>query len=145
MKYIESFPIEDIIISEDFKNTPPTERKMKYKRKQLEETGELKKNIIINEEGVLIDGYTTYLLALEEGAACVPVTRGYVEIVEAVHKKNGKVYSWKVPMHLIGRICHGNKCVVRTATGAKYVRVVNIIRQQYPTQIPRLRNVIKVC
>lgn len=145
MIIIEKFPIKEIIISEDFKNTPPTEGKMQFKREYLKKTGVLKKNIIINDENVLIDGYTTYLLALEHGMDHVPVIRGYVEIVEAVHKKGGKEYSWKVPTQLIGSINSGDKCVVRTSSGVKYVRVVNILRQKYPVQTPKLQNVLRVC
>ena len=145
MIIVEKFPIKEIIISEDFKNTPPTERKMQYKREHLKNTGVLKKNIIINDENILIDGYTTYLLAMENGVDYVSVIRGYVEIVEAVHKKGGKAYSWKVPDSLIGTISPGDKCIVHTSLGAKYVRVVRVSRQQYPIQIPKLQNVLKVC
>lgn len=145
MNIIEKFPVTEIIISEDFKNTPPTERKMQYKREHLKNKGVLKKNIIINDENVLIDGYTTYLLAMENGMNDVPVIRGYVEIVEAVHKKGGKAYSWKVPTHLIGAISPGDKCIVQTSSGAKYVRVVNVLRQQYPIQTPKLQNVLRAC
>lgn len=145
MIIIEKFPIKEIIISEDFKNTPPTEGKMQFKREYLKKTGVLKKNIVINDENVLIDGYTTYLLALENGMDHVSIIKGYVEIVEAVHKKGGKAYSWKVPTHLIGSMSPGDKCIVHTSTGVKCVRVVNVVRQQYPIQIPRLRNVLRVC
>ena len=145
MNIIEKFPVKEIIISEDFKNTTPTERKMQYKREHLKNTGVLKKNIIINDENILIDGYTTYLLAMENGMDYVLIIRGYVEIVEAVHKKGGKAYSWKVPASLIGSISPGDKCIVRTSSGAQYVHVVNVLRQQYPIQTPKLQNVLRVC
>ena len=144
MKYIDSFPLEDIVISEDFRHTDPAARKIQRKVNYYKRTGELPADIIINDENVLIDGYTTYLTAVRYGFTHVPVRRGYVEIIEASYRSGSKVYTWKVPPRLQGMIHPGDKCRVRISTGVRMVTVQNILKQQYPVQTPRLRNVLKL-
>lgn len=138
MEQIESFSLQDIIISEDFKNTEPAAWKMQRKADYYERTGELP-----NDENVLIDGYVTYLTVARHELTHVPVKRGYVELIEASHRAGAKTYFWRVPPRLVGMIHQGDKCIVRTARGVRRVRVERILRQQYPIQEPRLRSVLK--
>lgn len=141
MEQIKSFPLKDIIISEDFKNTAPAEWKLQRKLDRYEETLELPEDIVINDENVLIDGYTTYLIAARYGFTHVPVKRGYVELIEARHRAGQRAYFWRVPMRLIGKAHQGDKCIVRTMNGDKWVRVANVYRIQYPVQEVQLKNV----
>lgn len=83
MKKLESFPVKDIIISEDFKDTDPASWKLQHKVDYYKQHGELPKDIMINDENVLIDGYTTYLAAVMFGLEYVPIKVGYVELIEA--------------------------------------------------------------
>lgn len=144
MEQIGSFSLQDIIISEDFKNTEPAAWKMQRKADYYERTGELPEDIVINDENVLIDGYTIYLTAAKYGLSSVPVKRGYVELIEASHRAGAKSYLWKVPPRLSGTIHEGDKCIVRTGQGVRRVRVAKVLHEQYPVQIPRLRNVLKL-
>ncbi len=143
MEQIGSFSLQDIIISEDFKNTEPAAWKMQRKADYYKRTGELPEDIVINDENVLIDGYATYLTAARYDLTHVPVKRGYVELIEASHRAGAKTYFWRVPPRLVGMIHQGDKCIVRTARGVRRVRVERILRQQYPVQEPRLRSVLK--
>lgn len=73
MMQIESFSLKDIIISEDFGSTTPAAMKLDKVRGYVADHGELPAYIVINNDNVLIDGYCTYLVALELGADRVPV------------------------------------------------------------------------
>ena len=59
MEQIWSFSLQEIIISEDVKNTEPAAWKMQRKADYYERTGELPEDIVINDENVLFDGYAT--------------------------------------------------------------------------------------
>lgn len=144
MEYISNFSLKDIIISEDFRKTEPAAWKMQLKADYYESTGELPAGIIINDKNILIDGYTIYLTAAKYGISYVPVKRGYVELIEASHRAGAKSYLWKVPPQLSGTIHEGDKCIVRTGQGVRRVRVAKVLHEQYPVQIPRLRNVLKL-
>ena len=144
MEYISNFSLKDIIISEDFRKTEPAAWKMRLKADYYESTGELPAGIIINDKYILIVLYTIYLTAAKYGISYVPVKRGYVELIEASHRAGAKSYLWKVPPQLSGTIHEGDKCIVRTGQGVRRVRVAKVLHEQYPVQIPRLRNVLKL-
>lgn len=98
MKLIKGFQIKNIVISEDYRCTTPTSAKLSRLEQHYLQTGELPTNIVINDSNVLIDGYITYLLAVQYGVEQIDVYRGYVEIVEAMHGVGRtKAYTWRVP------------------------------------------------
>ena len=144
MMQIDNFSLKDIIISEDFKQNTPAASKLERVRKYFSDRGEIPAEIVLNEDNVLIDGYCTYLLAQELGLKEVPIERGHIELIEAYHRKGQQSYFWRVPAKLMGRIVPGSKCIVRTERGIRRVTVINILQQQYPTQSPRLKNVLRV-
>ena len=53
----------------------PTKKKMEQARRFYEKYGVYKREIVIDEHGVLMDGYTTYLLMCEQGKDMVLVRR----------------------------------------------------------------------
>lgn len=144
MELLNGFSIKDIRITEDFMRTQPGIRKMERAERQYIQTGVLPTNIIINTDNVLIDGYITYLIALEHGVEYLNVYRGYYETVVAVHGKREKNFAWRVPLYLSGQIKSGDKVLVTTSRGVRRVRVVEVEMQQYPEQGRRLRRVIKI-
>ena len=142
MTILTDFPLKDIIISESFKNTIPAERKRMAAARKIYTAADLTGQIVINNENVLIDGYTSYLRAMELGITAATVTKGYVEIVEAFHYPGGRLYLWRVPPRLQGKLQKGDTCLVWTSAGVKPV-IINDIRQQpYTVERPRLRSVI---
>lgn len=144
MELLKNFPIKDIKITEDFQRTPPGTRKMERAERQYMQNRTLPTNIIINTEGVLIDGYITYLTALKHGIENLNVYQGFYETIVAVHGKREKNFIWRVPLYLSGQIKAGDRVLVTTARGVRRVRVVELKMQQYPEQGRRLRRVLKI-
>lgn len=62
-----------IKISDSFIKTPPKKYKMAERWRYYRETGELYSPIVINNDGYLIDGYTSYLIAIAENMKFVDV------------------------------------------------------------------------
>ena len=67
MELLRNFAIRDIIVTEHFRDTTTGSRKMERAERRYQQTGGLPVNIVINDENVLIDGYITYLLAVQHG------------------------------------------------------------------------------
>lgn len=65
--------IKDIIIPEEFKATYPRFRKMVQKREFYRKNNMYESQVILNRDFILIDGYTTYLLCLENGEKYIEV------------------------------------------------------------------------
>ena len=146
MELLKDFSIKDIVISEDYKNTTPGSRKMERAEQRYLQTGLLLANIIINDNNVLIDGYITYLLAVRHGLEQVDVYRGYIEIIEAVHRaESNKVFQWRVPLRLYGQVQRNDFVMARTSSGVKRVLVKAVIRQSYPEQGRTLKRICKIC
>lgn len=80
--------IEDIKISKSFKKHPPRRAKMEEKWEYYRKTGRLMEEIILDNDGVLINGYTSYLIAEADGIKKVKVKQMFDE---EIHKKN-KMY-----------------------------------------------------
>lgn len=65
--------VRDIKIKDEFLATPPSKKKMAQKWKYYRETGKLSSPIILDEKFYLIDGYTSYLIAVADGIKNVDV------------------------------------------------------------------------
>ena len=65
------YSLKDIIISEDFAKTTPNPDKVRRKKREIKDG--LVPTIILNENGVLIDGYITYLILKEYNTKNVAV------------------------------------------------------------------------
>ena len=85
-KYMEGewYPIRDIKIQEDFTNTTPGQHKMRLKKREINKG--LVPVITINEDGLLFDGYITYLILKEKG-----VKEINVEIIKGEKAKSYKL------------------------------------------------------
>lgn len=142
MKIIENFDIDKIIISDDFASTPPKEEKLRQKEEYYSRTKTLDAEIIINDENILIDGYTSYLIAKSNGLKFVTVKRGTIQIAKCVHKDDGKEYLWRVPERLENKLSAGKKCLVMTALGIRRVKILDVINLQYMPP-KRMKTIIK--
>ena len=65
--------LRDIKISPEFEITPPRFKKMGQKWSYYRNTGEFESPIILNRDFVLIDGYTSYIIANKSEIEEVPV------------------------------------------------------------------------
>lgn len=68
--------LSNIKIKDSFIKHPPKKKKMDYKISYYLITGEFEQPIVINKEGYLIDGYTTYLICKNRNKKYVRVVRG---------------------------------------------------------------------
>ena len=59
--------LSDIVIPVEFKESPPKFKKMIHKREYFRRNDRFESKIILNRDFLLIDGYTSYLLAKENG------------------------------------------------------------------------------
>ena len=57
----------DIIITEAFANSHPSDEKVDKYRKEFAKTGKQSKFLVINKYNVLMDGYIQYLILKENG------------------------------------------------------------------------------
>lgn len=135
--------IDDIKIYPCFAAHSPKAEKMEQKEQYFAETGLLQSQIILDGNGYLINGFTSYLLAKEHGIQIVPVRYGKRQIVRASHKPGGKMYSWELPWILIDRVHTGDRVIVRTERGVQVVTVAAV--EEYAGNEPEpLRMVIRV-
>ena len=123
-----TFPTDAIKIYPCFAAYFPKAQKMGQKEQYFMETGLLQSQIILDSQGNLIDGYTSYLLAVKHGIQCVPVRYGKRQIVRASYKPGGKLYTWELPGLLIDRVSAGDKVIVHTERGVTVVTVAAVLR-----------------
>jgi len=65
--------VKDIKIKDEFIKRPPSKKKMSQKWKYYRETGKLNSPIILDENLYLVDGYTSYLIAVADGIKTVDI------------------------------------------------------------------------
>ncbi len=136
-------PTDAIKIYPCFAAHSPKAEKMERKEQYFTETGLLQSQIILDRRGNLIDGYTSYLLAVKHGIRCVPIRYGKRQIIRASHRNGGKLYTWELPGVLIDRVSAGDKAIVRTERGVRVVTVAAVEEYAGQEQEP-LRMVIRV-
>lgn len=70
---IKKMRIKDIKIQKSFDERQPSQAKMKAKWFFYRNTGNLESDIIVNKDGYLTNGYTSYLIAEADGIKKVEV------------------------------------------------------------------------
>lgn len=118
--------LNDIKILPCYAEHPPKEMKMKRKRAYYADTGLLQSEIILDSENNLIDGYTSYLVAQENGIDTVLVRYGERQIIKGYHKTGGELYAWELPGLLVGHVAAGDKVLVHTWRGTRTVTVAAV-------------------
>lgn len=73
MELLGYININKIKIQDSFIKHPPRGGKMRYKIEYKLANGEFEQPIVINAQGYLVDGYTTYLLAKALNKKYMPV------------------------------------------------------------------------
>lgn len=134
---------DNIQISQCFRENPPKPGKMMKKEQYFNETGLLQSEIVLDSRDHLIDGYTSYLLAVQHGLEYVPIRYGKRQIVKAYHRQGGKIYMWELPGALIDRVSLGEKLIVRTGRGIRTVTVTEVEEYNPEQQIEPLRRAIR--
>ena len=134
---------DDIRIFSCFKENPPKPEKMKEKEWYFQETGLFPSEIVLDSSNRLIDGYMSYLLAIQYGIECIPVRYGKRQIVKAYHRPGGKIYIWELPKKLIDQVGPGEKVVVMTSQGIRIVKVKAVEEYNPDQHIDPVRRVIR--
>ncbi len=75
MKLLGKENIRNIKIQDGFKKNPPRFKKMLEKMNYYNEYQNFEQPIVVNGDNVLIDGYTTYLIAKQLGIRYMKVKR----------------------------------------------------------------------
>lgn len=135
--------IKDIVIPEDFTETQPSQEKIERKWEILNRTGQLPEDIHLNQDGVLDDGYITYLMARQLGIEQVVVRTGTVRVIEARHSERGNPLYWRLPDDL-KEVQIGDRCIVWTQYGVAMVRVTAVIDTSDYRAARQLRPVIRI-
>lgn len=134
---------DNIQIFQCFIENPPKLEKMQEKERYFQETGLLPSEIILDSSNHLIDGYISYLLAVQHSIERIPVRYGKRQIVKAYHRPDGKIYIWELPKKLIDQVGPGEKVVVMTSKGIRIV-TVKVVEEYNPDQhIDPVRQVIR--
>jgi hypothetical protein len=132
---VKSMKLKDIIISDDFKTTQPAKWKLAKCRKHYQATKTFDRDIILNEDNMLIDGYVAYLVAQENGIEDVDVVYGLIDhnanniaYIYARHQPNGRKYIWRVTNRTINiaALKVGSVAVVDTQYGPREVVVCKV-------------------
>ena len=134
---------DHIEVFQCFRENPPKPGKMMKKEQYFNETGLLQSEIVLDSRNHLIDGYTSYLLAVKNGLEYVPIRYGKRQIVKAYHRQGGKIYMWELPGVLIDRVSPGEKLIVRTSRGIRTVTVSAVEQYNPEQQIAPLRRAIR--
>ncbi len=109
-----------------FMDHPPKPEKMERKDLYYQIHGSFESEIILDSSGHLIDGYTSYLLAVRYSVSDVPVTYGRRQIIKAAHRLGGKLYTWELPGILTDQIKIGDRVLVRSGKGVRVVTVAAV-------------------
>ena len=134
---------DNMQIFQCFRENPPKPGKMMKKEQYFKETGLLQSEIILDSKNYLIDGYTSYLLAVKNGFEYVPIRYGKRQIVKAYHRQGGKLYTWELPESLIDKVSEGDKLIVRTGRGIRTVTVAAVENYEPEQYIKPLKQVIR--
>ncbi len=135
--------LSDIKIYPAFWETQPGHDKMEEKRQYLNDNGALQSEIVLDEDGYLIDGFTSYLLAREWGLVDIPVRRGKRQVIQAYHRPDGKLYTWRLPEELTDQVSVGDRVAVHTQGGIRCVTVAAVERYIPQSGTGRLRMAIR--
>ena len=140
---VKGMRIDNIQIFQCFKENPPKPGKMIKKEQYFKETGLLQSEIILDGRNHLIDGYTSYLLAVKHGLEYVPIRYGKRQIVKAYHRQGENFYTWELPEKLIDKVAPGDRLIVRTERGIRTVTTAAVEDYEPEQYIKPLKQVIR--
>lgn len=152
--------LNDMMIQTRFLQRNPYEGKLRECRKYYDEHKRLDRDIVINPNGVLVDGYVGYLVLRENGVPecdvkvddvcddveCEPDYR-YMETsyVVARHGNDPNEYIWRITDDTILSECIvlGSSILVESKNGNKVVTVVNMFTLDHPPMPSYVRKVLR--
>lgn len=154
MKIKRVMKIEDIIISAHF--SKPSAEKIQKCMDFYGIFGKLDKDIIVDSNGILRDGYVRYIVLVKnhvkEAEVIVPIKskaghshKKPITYVFAKHTPNSKEYCWRITDNTkdVGNLQVGNKILAETKFGKKAVTVTHIETLSQPPVDGAVKKVIR--
>lgn len=130
---MKEMAVKDIRIDPAFGSRRPRPEKLAAKREFYEKKGRFESPVYVDGTGLLVEGYTSYLIAVELGMETIRVCTDEPErkplikyAAEARHAKSAKLYAWEVPQRLSGKLQPGDEIIVATANGKSKVTVASV-------------------
>lgn len=144
--------ISDIKIQSNFKSTTPSEKKLLECRQYFNKYGKIDRDIVIDKDGYLVDGYVGYLVLRENNIKNVKVVLSnnrhhygnkYVYVF-GCHSNNGREYVWRVPnKSKFKNIKVGSNVLVQTKFGIKMITVKRIKALYLPPVTIPIKKVVR--
>ena len=103
----EMVKIKDIIVSKEFLDTVPSEKKYQKYKDYYSNFGKCKRMILLDEDNILVDGYKQYLILKENNIEEIQVKKNvsaryknnsttYI-FGRHINSKDERIYTWRVP------------------------------------------------
>lgn len=142
--------ISDIKIQESFKATTPSDKKLQKCREYYKKYGSIDREIVVNKNSYLLDGYIGYLVLMEnsvEDVEVISINQNYVNktiYVFGCHGGNDKEYAWRMSKKAkADNITVGSNVLVQTRFGIKTVTVTRIEALYLPPVATPVKRVIR--
>ena len=151
----ETVKIKDIIVSKEFLDTVPSEKKYQKYKDYYSNFGKCKRMILLDEDNILVDGYIQYLILKENNIEEIQIKKNvsaryknnsttYI-FGRHINSKDERIYTWRVPnswTNWVDNVQIGDTIICATKFGYAPVIVTKIeILDKCPIDIP----VKKVC
>lgn len=135
--------LNNIKISKSFAITQPNPNKISKAITYYRDNKCFDKPIVVNQDNILVDGYTRYLAASKMGLRKIKVTRVYtIEYIYGRHCDSEKTYVWKNIMNF--PIARGNFVLVEARDKTDIVKVTNVRHLAKPPRREYIKNVLGV-
>lgn len=129
--------LSEIKIPEPFKACQPNAYKLEACRRCFEQNHRLDRNIVVNRDGVLVDGYIGYLVLMENGVESADVVCASDDrqlggsktvYVFGTHWKGGEEYCWRVTSRTadVLNLAVGRRAIVKTQFGRRTILVSRV-------------------
>ena len=139
--------LADITIPQRFQASPPSDRKLNVCRQYFKAHGALDRTLVVDSQGVLLDGYVGYLVLRENGireygVSCADKPRIFIA---ACHEGNPKEYYWCVTHRTadVELLIPGAHALVQTKNGMQPVRITQVFTAVKSPRRGRIRGVIR--
>lgn len=142
---VPTIAISDVKILDSFKKSVPKKFKLERIKDYVNVYNNIDKPITLTEDGVLIDGYTRYLVAKELNIKTVPYTVIQSKLknkyIVGKFKKNSKTYIWKIHNKIDVNV--GDRVLVVNKNKKSVVNVVSVFESDNVNMLKH-KPVIKV-
>lgn len=124
--------LNDIHITPVFKHSYPSDKKLLKCMTHFAKYRKLDRDIVLDENNILVDGYVGYLTLMKLGIKKWKYIKdnSYQWYVQGKHNDNGKTYTWKLPDWLMingsPSIHKGERYMINTSQGISAVKITKV-------------------